>query len=59
MPEQLAYDKSKTTMHYKGITSAPANFSAWGELIGDLMTELAARYGLAELRTWRFEVWVS
>jgi len=57
MPNALAYDASKTIMHYKGGTSAPKSFSAWGAFIEDVVRGLVDRYGADEVRSWRFEVW--
>lgn len=59
MPADLAYDKTKTIMHYAGITSAPRSLDAWGAFIHDVAQALVNRYGVDEVRSWRFEVWVS
>ena len=29
----------------------------WGELVGALATHCVQRYGLGEVRQWKFEVW--
>ena len=57
MPEALAYDPTKTIMHYKGITSAPKSYDAWGAFIADVFRGLVDRYGVDVVRSWRTEVW--
>lgn len=58
MPALLAFDKTRTVMHYQGITSTFAADKAqeWGQLITDMFTGLEARYGIDEVRSWRIEV---
>jgi xylan 1,4-beta-xylosidase len=36
---------------------APKDFAAWGNLVGAFAKHMVDRYGLAEVRTWPFEVW--
>lgn len=57
MPSLLARDPSQTITHYRGITSPPRDFAEWGALIGNTARFLADTYGVAELRSWYFEVW--
>ena len=57
MPEKLAFDATKTIMHYKGITSAPRDFQKWSDFVQSVVQGCVDRYGLAEVRSWRFEVW--
>jgi hypothetical protein len=61
MPAALAYDPTKTVMHYQGITSAfkagPEGAGKWTQLMTDMFTGLEARYGVDEVRRWRVEVW--
>ena len=57
MPEALAIDPSKTIMHYKGGTSPPKDPAMWAALITDLVAGCVDRYGITEVRSWRFEVW--
>jgi len=59
MPADLAFDKSRTVMHYNGITSTFAANKAqdWYNLIVGIFTGLEARYGVDEVRSWRVEVW--
>jgi xylan 1,4-beta-xylosidase len=35
----------------------PKDYTAWGKFVGDFARHLVDRYGLAEVRTWPFEVW--
>jgi xylan 1,4-beta-xylosidase len=56
MPEQLASDPSRTIMHYKGGTSPPRDPAQWAAFITEMFGQLAARYGVEELRTWPVEV---
>lgn len=57
MPAALARDPTRTTMHYRGGTSDPANWTAWGEFVTAFASGLVDRYGAEEVRTWLFEVW--
>ena len=57
MPDDLAFDPSKTIMHYRGGTSAPKSLDSWGQFISEVAQLLVDRYGVDELRRWRFEVW--
>ena len=57
MPQALASDPSKTIMHYAGGTSPPKSPAAWATFIADIFTELIARYGADEVRSWKAEVW--
>ncbi len=44
----------------QGGTSLPADFNAWSQLITALVNNFINRYGLGEVRQWKFEVrqWV-
>ena len=57
MPEALASDPSKTIMHYKGGTSPPKDPKAWAALVAGVVQGCVDRYGVEEVRSWRFEVW--
>ena len=57
MPESLASDPTKTIMHYKGGTSPPKDPQAWAALVAGVVQGCVDRYGVEEVRTWRFEVW--
>jgi hypothetical protein len=59
MPAALALDKTKTIMHYDGITSAPKDFGAWAAFITEVVQGCVDRYGIAEVRSWKFEVCVA
>ena len=58
MPDALASDPTKTIMHYKGGTSPPKDPSKWAAYIAGVVQGCVDRYGLEEVRSWRFEVWV-
>ena len=59
-PQELASDPADSLMHYRG-NASPAkdrNASAghaWFDFIHDLIADLVARYGVEEVRQWRFE----
>ena len=59
MPRQLAFDATRTVMHYQGIVStfAEDKAAAWAGLITEIFEGLEARYGVDEVRSWRVEVW--
>jgi xylan 1,4-beta-xylosidase len=56
MPEALA-SGDKTVFHYRGNITPPKDYSVWATLIGKLVAHWVERYGLAEVRSWFFEVW--
>ena len=56
MPTVLA-SGTATCFHYKANVTPPANYEHWESLIKALTVHLVERYGLAEVRTWFFEVW--
>ena len=56
MPAKLA-SADRTFGFYKGNVSPPASMDAWAGFITHFVTALIARYGLAQVRTWPFEVW--
>ncbi len=58
MPEALASDPTKTIMHYRGGTSPPKDPSKWAALVSGVVQGCVDRYGVEEVRSWRFEVWV-
>jgi xylan 1,4-beta-xylosidase len=57
MPDDLAYDRTHTIMHYKGGTSAPRDFAQWERFIGDFVQLIVDRYGIATVQQFRFEAW--
>jgi xylan 1,4-beta-xylosidase len=38
-------------------TSPPKDYALWDDMIKALATHLVERYGIAEVSTWKFEVW--
>ncbi len=56
MPSALA-SGATTCFHYKANVTPPADYEQWAALIRVLTQHLVARYGVAEVRTWFFEVW--
>ncbi len=58
MPDSLASDPTKTIMHYKGGVSPPKDPRKWAALVAGVVQGCVDRYGLEEVRSWRFEVWV-
>jgi xylan 1,4-beta-xylosidase len=57
LPRALAADPAKTCCHYRGLCSHPASYREWGSLIEALARSLVRRFGLREVRRWRFTVW--
>ena len=57
MPEALALDPAKSIMHYKGGTSTFKSAAAWTAFIAEILQGLQARYGVDEIRAWRYEIW--
>jgi len=59
MPRELAFDATRTVMHYEGIVSTFAEDKAadWAALITEIFEGLESRYGVDEVRAWRVEVW--
>lgn len=56
MPETLA-SGSTTVFSYRANVTAPKDYDQWATLIQKLAAHWVARYGIAEVRTWFFEVW--
>jgi xylan 1,4-beta-xylosidase len=56
MPAALA-SGATTCFHYQANVTPPAEGEQWETLIRRLTQHLVDRYGLAEVRTWFFEVW--
>lgn len=56
MPTALA-SSDNTVFWYNGNTSPPRRMSDWTSLVAALAQHVIGRYGLAEVRSWRFEVW--
>jgi xylan 1,4-beta-xylosidase len=57
MPRELAADPSATVFEYGAGISLPADWDAWGGLVGALTEHLVERYGIDEVGRWGFEVW--
>jgi xylan 1,4-beta-xylosidase len=57
MPSLLATDPTEVGFWYRGGHSPPKDFNEWRSLISELTTALIDRYGLAEIKSWYFEVW--
>ena len=56
MPQGLA-SGDKTIFQYRGNITPPRDEAKWSELITAFTRALVDRYGLAEVRSWYFEVW--
>ena len=54
-PSELASDPTDSLMHYRANASPAKNLTLWSEFIHDLVTDLVQRYGIDEIRLWRFE----
>jgi xylan 1,4-beta-xylosidase len=57
MPRDLAADPDATVFDFAGIISPPRDYERWADLVRDLVTHLADRYGREQVRGWAFEVW--
>lgn len=58
MPYALAKDTA-LKMQRAACICAPADFSAWRQLIHDVVEHLMKKYGVQELRQWLFSPWMS
>jgi xylan 1,4-beta-xylosidase len=56
MPEALA-SGTQTVFHYRANVTPPRDYTLWATLINKLVAHWVERYGVAEVRTWYFEVW--
>jgi xylan 1,4-beta-xylosidase len=56
MPNDLA-SGNDVVFEYHGNITPPKDYDAWATLIEKLAEHLVARYGLAEVSQWFFEVW--
>lgn len=56
MPRALARG-TQTVFHYAGNITPPRDPDQWADLVRRFVSALVTRYGAAEVRTWRFEVW--
>jgi xylan 1,4-beta-xylosidase len=58
MPKGLASDpKALHAFWYKQNVSPPKDYAAWDAMIKAFAQHLVDRYGIAEVATWKFEVW--
>jgi xylan 1,4-beta-xylosidase len=56
MPEAFASSANRI-FFYKGNTSPPKDWKNWYDLVHAFTDHCVKRYGLAEVRSWKFEVW--
>ncbi len=56
MPSALASGDT-VVFKYRANVTPPKDYKQWAALIKDLFTHWVQRYGVAEVRTWFFEVW--
>ncbi|MFD7307804.1 beta-xylosidase [Promicromonospora sp. NPDC059942] len=56
MPRELATE-TETLFWWKAHCSPPKDMARWVELVTATVTHWIERYGLDEVRQWRFEVW--
>ncbi len=58
MPRKMAADPNLTqSFFYRPVVSPPKDYKLWDDMIHALASHLVERYGLAEVATWKFEVW--
>ena len=56
MPEAFASSANRI-FAYKGNVSPPRNWKDWYDMVQAFTSHCVQRYGLAEVRGWKFEVW--
>lgn len=57
-PRNLAKDPSMVhAFWYKPNVSPPKDYALWDKMISAFTQHLVERYGIAEVSTWKFEVW--
>ncbi len=56
MPEAFASSANRI-FAYKGNVSPPRNWQDWHDMVHAFTDHCVKRYGLAEVRNWKFEVW--
>jgi xylan 1,4-beta-xylosidase len=56
MPQAFA-SSANTIFFYKGNVSPPRHWQDWYDMIHAFADHCVKRYGAAEVRTWKFEVW--
>jgi xylan 1,4-beta-xylosidase len=58
MPRKMAADPSMLhPFWYHPVVSPPRDYAEWGAMVQAFAEHLVARYGIAEVSTWKFEVW--
>ncbi len=57
MPRQLAANPARQGFWYHPFIAPPKSYTQWSALIRHFARHLIARYGLAEVSRWYFEVW--
>ena len=58
MPRKMAADPNLTqSFFYRPVVSPPKDYALWDGMITAFAQHLIARYGIAEVATWDFEVW--
>jgi xylan 1,4-beta-xylosidase len=56
MPTRLA-SGVETIFDYRGNITPPKDWAQWSRLVRRFVAHLVSHFGLAEVRTWHFEVW--
>lgn len=56
-PADIAGESDFRLFWWKAHVTPPDDLGEWGVLVETLVRHLVQRYGLAEVRTWYFEVW--
>ncbi len=56
MPTALSSGDT-TVFHYRANVTPPRDYKTWSKFISRLVGHWTQRYGVAEVRTWFFEVW--
>ncbi len=58
MPRKMAADPNLTqSFFYRPVVAPPKDYKLWDDMLRAFATHLIARYGIAEVSTWKFEVW--
>ncbi|MBV8496777.1 MAG: glycosyl hydrolase family 39, partial [Gammaproteobacteria bacterium] len=57
MPRDLARSELRHTFWYHPIVAPPKDYGRWDALMSAFARHLIARYGIAEVSRWYFEVW--
>ena len=56
MPKELSLG-NETVFKYEAHITPPKDYALWNQMIRAFVLALVERYGLNEIKTWRFEVW--